>query len=145
VDPKKKHGEAIKWLGRYLTGTQDKGLILHPDRTSRVEVYVDVDIVGTWDLDDIQSWDSTRSRYGYIIKYINCPILWKSQMATEIAMLNTTQGIPFMELLKVGGIPFMELLKVMQRMKVPIQDCKAKLHCKLYEENMKYSGTRSKG
>ena len=29
-NPKKEHGEAIKWLGRYLAGTKDKGLILNP-------------------------------------------------------------------------------------------------------------------
>jgi hypothetical protein len=29
----------------------------------------------------------------------------------------------------------MELLKEMKAMKVPIGDCKAKIHCKLYEDN----------
>jgi acid stress-induced BolA-like protein IbaG/YrbA len=34
VEPKKEHGEAIRWLGRYLKGTCDKGLILKPDSIS---------------------------------------------------------------------------------------------------------------
>jgi hypothetical protein len=29
----------------------------------------------------------------------------------------------------------MELLKEMKEMKVPIGDCKARIHCKLYEDN----------
>jgi acid stress-induced BolA-like protein IbaG/YrbA len=41
VEPKKEHGEAIRWLGRYLKGTCDKGLILKPDGVSGLEVYVD--------------------------------------------------------------------------------------------------------
>jgi Reverse transcriptase (RNA-dependent DNA polymerase) len=46
VEPKKEHGEAIRWLGRYLKGTCDKGLILKPDGVSGLKVYVDADFVG---------------------------------------------------------------------------------------------------
>jgi hypothetical protein len=64
VNPKKEHGEAIKWLGRYLKGTCNKGLILKPDGVSGLEVYVDVDFVGNWDPQDTLSPDSPRSRHG---------------------------------------------------------------------------------
>jgi hypothetical protein len=89
VDSKQEHGEVIKWLGRYLIGTCDKGLILKPDGICDLEVYVDADYVGNWDPDDMQSWDSARSRHGYIIKFSHCPIMWKSHMATEIALSST--------------------------------------------------------
>jgi hypothetical protein len=79
----------IKWLGRYLKEPYDKGLILKLDGVSGLEVYVDTDFVGNWDPQDMLSRDSTRSRHGYIVKFNNCPILWKSQMATEIALLST--------------------------------------------------------
>src|SRR6056300_997119 len=36
-DPKVEHGEALKWLGRYLIGTKDKGTILKPQ--DDLEVY----------------------------------------------------------------------------------------------------------
>ena len=29
-EPKKEHGEAVRWLGRYLKGTKDKGTIMKP-------------------------------------------------------------------------------------------------------------------
>jgi hypothetical protein len=64
VDPKKKHREAIKWQGRYLKGTCDKGIILKPDGISGLEVYVDADFVGNWDPQDTLSRDSTRSSMG---------------------------------------------------------------------------------
>jgi hypothetical protein len=57
VGPKKEHGEAIRWLGRYLKGTCNKGLILRPDGISGLEVYVNADFVGNWDLTDTMSRD----------------------------------------------------------------------------------------
>jgi hypothetical protein len=47
VEPKKEHREAIRWLGRYLKGTCDKGLVLKPDGISGLEVYVNADFVET--------------------------------------------------------------------------------------------------
>jgi hypothetical protein len=74
LNPKKEHGEAIKWLRRYLKGTSDKRLILKPDGISGLEVSVDADFIGNWDPHDTQSRDSARSRYGYIVKYSNFPM-----------------------------------------------------------------------
>jgi hypothetical protein len=51
---KKEHGEVIKWLGRYLKVTCDKGLILRPDGISGLEVYVDADFVGNWDPQELE-------------------------------------------------------------------------------------------
>jgi hypothetical protein len=63
VNPEKEHGEVIKWLGRYLKGTCNKGLILKLDGVSGLEVYVDADFVGNWDPQDMLSQDSARSRH----------------------------------------------------------------------------------
>jgi hypothetical protein len=135
VEPKKEHREAIRWLRRYLKGTCDKGLILKPDGVSGLEVYVDADFVGNWDPKDTMSRDSARSRHGYIIKFNNCPILWKSQMATEIALSSTESEYAGASAALREAIPVMELLKEMKIMKVPIQECTARVHCKLYEDN----------
>jgi hypothetical protein len=135
IDPKVEHRDAIKWLGRYLKGTRDKGLILNPDGKSGLEVYVDTDFVGNWDPDDTQSRDSARSRHGYIIKYNGCLILWKSQMATEIAMSSTESKYTGASCVLQEAIPIMNLLKEMRRQKVPIPKWRAKVNCKLYEDN----------
>jgi hypothetical protein len=89
VNPEKEHGEAIKWLVRYLKGTCDKGLILKPNGVNGLEVYVEADFVGNWDPQDMLSQNSTRSRHRYILKFNNYPILWKLQMATEIVLSST--------------------------------------------------------
>ena len=87
--PKKEHGDAIKWLGKYLKGTRDKGLILKPDGSCGLEVYVDADFAGNWDPKETQDRDTARSRHGYFIMFANCPILWKSQLQTECALSST--------------------------------------------------------
>jgi hypothetical protein len=131
VDPKREHGEAIKWLGRYLKGTSDKGLILKPDGVHGLEVYVDADFVGNWIPDNTQSRDSARSRHGYIIKFSNCPIIWKSQMALSSTESEYTRASAALQ----EAIPVMELLKEMKKRGIPVQGGPAKVNCKLYEDN----------
>jgi hypothetical protein len=48
INPKVEHGKAVKWLGRYLKETADKGLIFKPS-DSAFQVYVDSDFAGNWD------------------------------------------------------------------------------------------------
>ena len=67
ADPRKEHGEALKWLGRYLKETKDKGTILKPNKEKDLVVYVDASFSGDWVQQDSSNTDTTRSRYGYII------------------------------------------------------------------------------
>jgi flagellar biosynthesis regulator FlbT len=131
VSPKKEHSEAIKWLGSYLKGTRDKGLILRPDRQSGLEVFVDADFVGNWDALDTDQ-DSARSRHGYVIKYNGCLITWKSQMATEIALSSTESEYTGPSYALREAIPIMNLLEELKELGVPIGSAHAKVHCKLF-------------
>jgi len=84
ADPRQPHANAVKWLARYLKGTRDKGMILKPMGTS-FNVYVDANFAGNWKQSKAKSRDTTRSQHGYIIMYTSCPILWASQLQTEIS------------------------------------------------------------
>ena len=66
--PKKEHGEAMRWLGRCLRQTRDKGTILQPDKGKCLEVHVDANFSGNWDSKEPEK-DSgtTRSRHGHIV------------------------------------------------------------------------------
>ena len=91
-DPKVKHGEAVRWLGRYLKGTRDKGTIMRPVPDKELEVYVDASFCGDWDpVEAARDQDTARSRHGYVISYAGCPLLWKSQLQTVVA-LSSTEG-----------------------------------------------------
>ena len=91
-DTRVEHGEAVRWLGRYLKGTRVKGTIMRPLPEKELEVYVDASFCGDWDpVEAATDRDTARSRHGYVINYAGCPLLWKSQLQTEIA-LSTTES-----------------------------------------------------
>ena len=46
TNPRKEHGDAVRWIGRYLLGTPNKGLILRPDLTRSFEVFMDSNFCG---------------------------------------------------------------------------------------------------
>ena len=91
-NPKKERGDAVKYVGRYLAGTMDKGYVMTPDPSKGVEIYVDASFCQDWDPSLAgQDIDTARSRYGYIITYVGVPLVWKSSLATEVC-LSTTEA-----------------------------------------------------
>ena len=47
-DPKLLHEKAVKYIGRYLYKTKDKGIILKPKKNGQLDAYVDSDFAGRW-------------------------------------------------------------------------------------------------
>ena len=58
VDPRKKHADAIRWLGKYLKGTKDKGSILQPKLGNVLEIFVDADFSGNWNKEESYDRDT---------------------------------------------------------------------------------------
>ena len=135
ANPKKEHGEAARWLGRYLKGTMDKGTILKPNMRKDLEVFVDADFSGNWDPKESHNADTARSRHGYIIMYKGCPITWKSQMQTEIALSSTESEYTGLSYALREAIPIMEILKEMKNNGYDIKSTVPKVHCKVFEDN----------
>jgi len=135
ADPRVEHGAALKWLGRYLKGTRDKGLILKPKSDRDLEVYVDADFVGNWNPDEGERRDTARSRHGYIIMYAGVPLSWKSQLQGEICLSSTESEYTGLSYALREAIPIMEMLKEMKRLGFPIRTAKAQVHCRVFEDN----------
>ncbi len=135
VNPKKEHGAAIRWLARYLKGTRDKGIILKPTLTKDLEVHVDADFAGAWDPEESDHRDTARSRHGYVISYKGCPLLWKSQLQTEIALSSTESEYTGLSYALRDAIPVMQTLKEMQGKGIPIDSAKGKIYCSVFEDN----------
>jgi hypothetical protein len=136
---KVEHGKAIRWLARYLKGTDTKGLILKPDRNKSLEVYVDSDFAGCWDRELAGEDEATaRSRHGYIIYFAGMPIVWKSQLQQEIALSSTEAEFTSLSYALRETIPIIELLKEI-RSHGHIRDTPSsystKVHCKVFEDN----------
>lgn len=135
TDPKKEHAQALRWLGRYLKATRNRGTILKPAKDKDMEVYVDADFSGNWHPEESWDRDTARSRHGFIIMYAGCPILWKSQLQTEIALSSTESEYTGLSYALRDAIPIMELLKEMKELKFPIRSATPKVHCKIFEDN----------
>lgn len=58
-EPKVEHGQAVRWLGRYIAATADEGLIIEPVDTKGLKVCVDSDFAGLWDKLDTSNRDTT--------------------------------------------------------------------------------------
>jgi hypothetical protein len=81
----------VKKIGRYLQGTTERGIYFKPNDHS-FQVFVDADFCGLWDKEQAEEHPITaKSRTGFVITYGSCPIIWASQLQTEIA-LSTTEA-----------------------------------------------------
>ena len=89
---KYEHGEALEYIARYLKGTADLGITLHPKHDEGFRGYADADFVYNW-LKEYVEFDPTtaKSRSGWVITYANCPILWASEFQLQVA-LSTTEA-----------------------------------------------------
>jgi hypothetical protein len=84
--PRKSHGEAVKRIGRYLLGTRDKGFILRPNLDQSLECYVDADYCGNWNPLNTDDPNTAKSRSGYVITYLGCPLIWAFRLLTIFAL-----------------------------------------------------------
>eukprot|EP00978_Attheya_sp_CCMP212_P025361 scaffold81422_cov35-Attheya_sp.AAC.1 len=111
-------------------------MILKPIPEKDLEVFVDADFSGNCDPKDAD-WDTdtARSRHGYIITYAGCPIVWKSQLQTEIALSTTESEYTGLSYAFRSAIPIIQQLEEMKNFGFPIRTAKTKVHCKVFEYN----------
>jgi Reverse transcriptase (RNA-dependent DNA polymerase) len=135
ADPKYQHGQAVKWIGRYLKGTKEQGMIFRPT-DDKLDLYVDSDWSGNWDRSIAATDASTaRSRHGYVLKFCGCPIFWASQLQTEIALSSTEAEYIGLSRALRETIPLMHLLKEMKKKGFDVPNCTPKVHCRVFEDN----------
>ena len=96
---------------------------------------MDADFAGNWDKDEAWDRDTARSRHGYIVSYHGCPIIWKSQMQTEIALSSTESEYTGLLYALREAILMMELFKEMKRNGFIVDLANLKVHCSIFEDN----------
>ena len=128
------HGNAVNRIGHYLRGTRDKGIYLTLSDDS-FKVWADADFSGNWMKEEAMSdSDTARSRTGYLITYLGCPICWKSQLQTEIALSTCeSEYISLSQALR-KTIPLIEIVKEMKRYGYNVGATVPKVHCTLFED-----------
>ena len=71
--PRVEHGQAVKWLGQYLSLTKDKGIDLTLNNDA-LHLYVDADYSGNWREKDAQDDENmVKRRHGFITTLYTIP------------------------------------------------------------------------
>ena len=86
ANPGIEHWHALKWLLRYLTGTQGYGILF--DGNHRGEGGA---LVGFCDSDFAVSMDTRKSQSGYVFLLYGAAVSWKSSLQSVVA-LSTTEA-----------------------------------------------------
>ena len=84
--PKPSPGSAVKRTIRYFQGTKQNGLIILPRKTLQVDCHADADFSVFWNVEHEQDPTCVKSRTGYLILFINCPLFCKSNLQTQISL-----------------------------------------------------------
>ena len=74
----------MKIIFRYLQGTKDNGLVFNPSKKLVVDCYADADFAVLCGHEDPQYHICARSRTGFVVNFVNCPLLWVSKLQTEV-------------------------------------------------------------
>lgn len=90
-NPKQSHAQYIKMILCYLKGTCDKGMIMKPTGALALDDWADADFCGLFCSDPNSSPTSVKSHTGYIITLSGVPLVWHSQLQSEIS-LSTTES-----------------------------------------------------
>jgi hypothetical protein len=82
-----------------------------PDKSWKVDCYVDSEFAGLYKAEHDQDPVSAKSRTGYFIKFCNFPILWVSKMQTQIAFSTMEAEYIALSQSMRDLIPILEILK----------------------------------
>ena len=135
ANPKKSHAIAVKTIIRYLARTADKGIYFKPDGTYHLRTWVDADFAGLFGREPNDNPNSARSRYGYIITFGGVPLIWKSQLISEICLstlhaeyvglVNALRALIPIRCMVTGILDFLDLPS----------STKPEIHCTVFEDN----------
>lgn len=133
--PKKSHGTAVKTIIRYLAGTKDKGTIVNMTNKLELDTYVDADFAGLYQREPDQSPISAKSRLGFIIFLAGCPLVWKSQLQTEIALSTAESEYSSLSIALKTTIPIINLLKEITAFLNMPDTISPTVHSRVFEDN----------
>ncbi|KAL7474843.1 hypothetical protein ACHAW6_000792 [Cyclotella cf. meneghiniana] len=135
-DPRKKHGEAIIYIVRYLKKTHHLGLKFWPNESKGFEYYFDADFAGNWNKDFAEHDPSTaKSRSGWVIFYARCPIIWASKLQSQVALSTTEAEYIAMSMALRDVIPIMELMSEFRERNFKVMCTQPQVYCKVFEDN----------
>ncbi|KAL3786278.1 hypothetical protein HJC23_005356 [Cyclotella cryptica] len=135
-DPRKKHGEAIVYIVRYVKKTRHLGLKFRPNESKGFECYCNADFAGNWNKDFAQHDPSTaKSRSGWVIFYARYPIIRASKLQSQVALSTTEAEYIAMSMALRDVIPIMELMNEFRERIFKVICTQPQVYCKVFEDN----------
>ena len=134
--PSRRHELAMIRIGRYLKGTVDKGLIMTPSDDPRIDCYPDADFAGLYGHENSQDPHCARSRTGYVILAFGCPIVWRSNLQSEIALSTMEAEYVALSTACKDLVPVTAIVKELSRAVGFSDSVASNLHIKVHEDNV---------
>ena len=133
--PKVSHARAIKTIVRYLARNPEKGLIIRLNKEFFLKCWVDADFAGLYGREPEVDPKSVKSRYGYVIEFGGVPLLWKSQLISEICLSTTHAEYVGLTNAMRTLIPLRNLIvDTIEQMKIEFND-EPEIICEVFEDN----------
>ncbi len=98
----------------YLKHTANEGLILRPTAltdTFYTDVFVDADFAGAWGYENPSDPTCVKSRTGFLIEVMGCPIQWMSKLQTNIATSTMEAEYTALSIALRHAIPLLEIIR----------------------------------
>ena len=100
-----------------------------------LEVFVDADFAGNWNINCTHDPSTAKSCTGYVITYAGCPLIWASKMQTEYALSTTESEYYALSTALREAIPLISLLKEIKGQGINVYTKAPAVHCKVFEDN----------
>jgi hypothetical protein len=134
-NPKQSHARAVKMIVRYLRGTKDKGMIIKPDGTLSLADWVDADFCGLFKRDPDESPSSVKSRGAFLITLSDVPLIWKTQLHSEITLSTTEAEYSTLSTSLRTLLPVRDLFIEVTNAIGVSPTLRATLHCRAFQDN----------
>jgi hypothetical protein len=136
LDQRKTHGEAILYLVRYLMKSRYLGIRFKPDPSKGFKCCCDADFSGLWKKALAPNDPSmAKSRSGWIIFYVGCPVSWASKLQSQVALSTTEAEYIAMSQSLCDVIPIMGLVQEMRECNFQVICTAPYVYCKVFEDN----------
>jgi hypothetical protein len=110
-------------------------MVLKPRGDLKLELFVDADFAGLYKREPDAESESARSRTGYIIMLGGCPLIWKSQLQTEISLSTLEAEYSALSYSLKALLPLKRLLKGVATVLKLDQTLQATILAEVFEDN----------
>ncbi len=118
----------------------EDGLILKPyalDSTFKTDIYVDADFAGGWGHEDPDDPVCVKSRTGFIIETMGCPVQWSSKLQSTIATSTMEAEYTALSMALRVAIPLIDVCKyVIRKFRTPSDTNLVTFKTTVHEDNM---------